>query len=382
MSSKHQAKLLGMSSTDPSNPCTATGSRFYLWSTLRQKGALVDAFSPYPSELMVKFFKLLSFKPDVQLWKANWHSSVKFRRYLSAAAIKRIKQYDHGYFNSILQTGAYFDISAYWKGYKALIADNNCMVAHATNIDYKSPESSFQRHYEYEKRVYNSMDHIFSYNSLLARSFIEDFGCSEKKVKVVYAGVNFDERLLSNQRNDYNSKTVLFSGFNFKGKGGEILLEAFEHVIRECPDARLVLLGPAKRNFPDFVLNHGPLLQTDPEQMSIISECYRNASVFALPTLGDAFPNVIREAMAARLPCVASDTTGIPDMVIDGVTGYLIPQRNPKALADRLLKLLKNPDLCRKMGEAGYKRYKDNFTWDSVCDKILGHINEGIGINV
>ena len=373
-----EIKLLGISATDPHNRSTATGSRYYLWSKLEERGVLLDSFSPYPSNWIVNFYKLLSFRPNMQDWKANWHSSVLFRRHLTRRTCTIISGRYAGSFNATLQTGAYYNISKVWTGYKALLADNNCVLAHATNINYRSPEKSFRKQFVFEKEVYHSMDHIFSFSTRLAESFIKDFGCAEDKVKVVHAGVNIDEELISNLDKDYSEPVVLFSGFDFTGKGGEVLLKAFKDVIKEFPSAKLIMLGPKPQPFPSYVINHGPLLQTDPDQMALIAESYRKATIFALPTLGDAFPNVIREAMAARMPCVSTDIAGVPDMVVNGVTGYFVPKSDSKALAEKLIYLMRNPDLCRQFGEAGYQRYRELFTWDTVCSKIISGIESGI----
>ncbi len=367
--------LLGIDFGDPFDIRTFSGSSPYIWAGLKKNGALADVFSPYPPEPIVNFYKLMSFRPDMRKWRATWRRSLIFRQHLSGRADKYIKQVKSGTFNSTLQIGAYFDLTRSWGGCKSLLADNNCVISQATNVNFQSSEAIFRKQYEYEKKVYNSMDRIFCFSSYLAKSFARDFGCSESRIKVVHAGINIDENIISNQTKDYNTKMVLFSGFDFKNKGGEVLLEAFRKVVREVPGAKLVMLGPKERAFPEYVINHGPLSKSDPGHLSIMADAYKSASVFVLPTLADAFPNVIREAMAARLPCVATDICAIPEMVIDGKTGYLTPLGDSDVLAERLIDLLKNPDLCRKMGEAGYERYKSLFTWDAVCDKIIREIS-------
>lgn len=88
------------------------------------------------------------------------------------------------------------------------------------------------------------------------------------------------------------------------------------------------------------------------------------ADVFAFPTFyhNETFGLVNLEAMQYRLPVVATPEGGIPDVVVDGETGYLVPQRNAEALANALEKLIRDPDLRRQMGEAGRNRYQKHFT--------------------
>lgn len=371
-------KLLGVDFSDPYNIKTFSGSSYFIWTKFKEKASLVDAFAPYPSKWVTNYYKLLSFHPNHQQWRANWHSSIGFRKCLSRRAVKRINQYPPNAFNATVQVGAYFDISGGWPGYKALIADNNCVIAQKTNINYQATAKYFKKLFAFEKKVYDSMDRIFSFSQFLADSFVNDFGCPENKVSVIYAGINIDEKRLFASDKSYESKAVLFSAFDFKNKGGEILLGAFEKVRKEIPGARIIMIGPSVSDLPDYVTSYGFLSKTDPDQLEKIYEVYKEASIFVLPTLADAFPNVIREGMAARLPCVASNISSIPEMIEDGVTGYLIPKGDENALAEKLIVLLKDAGLCRKMGEAGYERQQRLFRWDTVCDKMLSEIADGL----
>jgi colanic acid/amylovoran biosynthesis glycosyltransferase len=75
----------------------------------------------------------------------------------------------------------------------------------------------------------------------------------------------------------------------------------------------------------------------------------------------DNLPTVLMEAMAASLPCVSTRLAGVPEMVIDGVTGFLTAERDPAAFAARLADLLRNPALCETMGSAGLEHARAHF---------------------
>jgi len=68
------------------------------------------------------------------------------------------------------------------------------------------------------------------------------------------------------------------------------------------------------------------------------------------------------EAMMFGLPVVATNWRGLPDIVVDGETGFLVPPRDAKSIAERLEQLISDPDLRRTMGSAGRRRYEENFT--------------------
>jgi glycosyltransferase involved in cell wall biosynthesis len=81
----------------------------------------------------------------------------------------------------------------------------------------------------------------------------------------------------------------------------------------------------------------------------------------------DGLPNVILEAMASGLPVVASGISGIPLAVEDGVTGLLVPERDPPALAQALGRLLDDPVAARRMGERGRAKAVGELTWDAIA---------------
>jgi len=83
---------------------------------------------------------------------------------------------------------------------------------------------------------------------------------------------------------------------------------------------------------------------------------------FALATLGEGFGLAILEAMAQRLPVVATRVVAVPEIVEDGATGLLVPPRDPAALAEALLTLERDPELCRRFASAGHRRALDHFS--------------------
>jgi len=95
-------------------------------------------------------------------------------------------------------------------------------------------------------------------------------------------------------------------------------------------------------------------------------EAFSNADIFAFPTYynNECFPLVLLEAMSANLPIVSTFEGGIPDIVDMGKTGYLVPQKDAETLAEKLEILTKSPELRRQIGDAGRKKYEEEFTLD------------------
>ncbi len=86
------------------------------------------------------------------------------------------------------------------------------------------------------------------------------------------------------------------------------------------------------------------------------------ADIFALPSISEGMPIAIMEAMAVGLPVVATAVDGTPELVVDGETGLLVPPRDPAAFAAALTKLLADPDLRRRLGQAGRQRVDSGFS--------------------
>lgn len=100
----------------------------------------------------------------------------------------------------------------------------------------------------------------------------------------------------------------------------------------------------------------------------LLSEC----SAFVLPSLYEGHPLSVMEAMAAGRPVIASDIKGIDEIIVNGVSGYLVPPRNPEALASAIRKLTQDKELAGRIAEAGRQRIEGEFSADTMANKVTG----------
>jgi starch synthase len=100
------------------------------------------------------------------------------------------------------------------------------------------------------------------------------------------------------------------------------------------------------------------------------------ASVFVAPSLYEPFGIMNLEAMACERPVVSTRVGGITDVVLDGETGLLVPPNNPDELANAVNRIVADPKLGERMGEAGRRRVEDRFTWSRVAMETLSVYNE------
>jgi len=107
---------------------------------------------------------------------------------------------------------------------------------------------------------------------------------------------------------------------------------------------------------------------------------FSEADIFAFPTYyhNETFGLVIVEAMQQALPVVSTFEGGVPDVVADNISGFLVPQQNAKALAEKLELLIQNPNLRSEMGNAGKKLYQEKFTIEIFEKKILEILSDAL----
>ena len=167
--------------------------------------------------------------------------------------------------------------------------------------------------------------------------------------------------------------TILFTGKHRYYKDVGTLLKA----VVQVPDARLRILGdgPMRAQWESEAAGLG--LGRRVEFLGEVSDAdlpahYRRAHVFVLPSnsRAEAFGMVLLEAMASGLPCVTTEIgTGTSWIVQHGVTGFVVPPRNPEAMAHALNQLVENEDLRCRMGAAGRKRVETSFR---IQDMVSG----------
>lgn len=156
-------------------------------------------------------------------------------------------------------------------------------------------------------------------------------------------------------------------------KGIDRLVSAVPQLLRAIPDAQVLIVGDgpemprltaqARREAPHGRV-HFAGYRTD------IADILRAADVFVLPTLFDAQPTVILEAMAARLPVVSTRVAGVPDMIEDGTHGLLVEPDDVPALAGALSRVMALPAVARALGAAGRRRAEVDFSMTRQVERL------------
>ena len=148
-------------------------------------------------------------------------------------------------------------------------------------------------------------------------------------------------------------------------KGQRHLIEAAHLVVQDIPDARFVVLGEGElrehleRQVREYHLEKHVLL---PGFRTDVIGCIKGFDLFAMSSVTEGLGTSLLDAMGCSRPVVATRAGGIPEVVEDGATGLLIPARDHRAMAEAIVRLLKDEPLRRRMGEAGLARLRERFT--------------------
>jgi phosphatidylinositol alpha-mannosyltransferase len=152
-----------------------------------------------------------------------------------------------------------------------------------------------------------------------------------------------------------------------------VALAALSKVLVEIPDATFVVVGEGKDRESLRLLTEQALARVDMRgavDNAEVPAYHAACEVFVASAVGqESFGIAIVEAMAAGLPVVASDIPGYREVVHDDVDGILVPPRDPEALAASLVRVLRGPELAKRLGEAGRER-AITFDWRIVVDRL------------
>jgi glycosyltransferase involved in cell wall biosynthesis len=217
-------------------------------------------------------------------------------------------------------------------------------------------------------RAFASATRLVTWCQWAAYSLVADYGVPLDKIDVIPPGVDlklFRPSLLGKQSKRVR---ILFVGGQFERKGGPDLLEAARSLggnveldIVTGGEPPIIPAGVRAR------IHQG--LRPQSEELVAL---YRAADIFVLPSRGDCMPQAVIEAMACGLPVVATRVGAIPEMVTDGVNGYLVPAREPRALATAIGALVSQPGRRHPMGHHSRVLAQQAYDADQNNGRIFG----------
>ena len=189
--------------------------------------------------------------------------------------------------------------------------------------------------------------------------------CSEEKINGIRHRYNLVEGM-----------TILFVGYLTKAKNISNLLRAAKTVVKGYQDAKFLICGDGEERKTLEYLSQELGLENNVIfaggiPYDELPEYYHACDIFVLPSNHESFGLVLLEAGMAGKPVVATDTSGPRDIVIDQVTGFIVPTENSEELAARILTLIQRRGLASQMGEKAHNHIATNFDTETGIEKVI-----------
>ena len=258
-----------------------------------------------------------------------------------------------------------------------------------------------------ENHAYNTADGVIAVSEQMKTDVVEAYGINPEKVTVIHNGIDpefykptFDNNLLLEYGINPEIPFVLFVGRITRQKGISQLISAAKYFDENCqivlcagaPDTPEIAKETEELISDLKATRNGVILISEMLPREKIKVLYSHARVFACPSLYEPFGIINLEAMSCETPVVGSAVGGIPEIIVEGETGYLIElesvsrtdfnPKNPvefqKNFASKVNQLLADEKLATAMGKAGRKRVLEKFSWESIAKTTYTYYEEVI----
>ncbi len=266
------------------------------------------------------------------------------------------------------------------------------LVAMKNRVARGETDRETDRRIQVEGAIMQFADRIVASTPRDKQQMVDLYAAPADKIEIISPGVDTQlfrpiptstaKAFVETPKDDHS---VLFVGRIDPVKGIDIWFKAMALVVEENPALRghlcvCLIGGDIDEEVPDEEVAR---LQALKDELGIgdlvtflgrrsqeaLPYYYSSADVVVMPSLYESFGMVALEAMACGAPVVASDVGGLSFIVRDGETGYLVPERDPRALADCLGKLLRDPSLRARLGRRGIAVARD-YAWRRIADRI------------
>jgi glycosyltransferase involved in cell wall biosynthesis len=237
---------------------------------------------------------------------------------------------------------------------------------------------------QHERILRRLADHLLANSRVMKEILVKKYGARPEQVTVIPNGVDMDFFGDLPPAGPPHRRVLLSIGRLVPDKDQATLIKAFHRLSPLHPEAELWLVGrgPRQAALARLAREGGGArwIRFFPPTPDL-RPFWRQASIFALSSVREGLPNVVLEAMAAGLPVAATRVGGVPEAVLPGETGLLVPPREVEALAAALDHLLNHPDAAAALGAAGRRRVQHYFSFpamvqrhETVFRRLLGEV--------
>ncbi len=222
---------------------------------------------------------------------------------------------------------------------------------------------------------------LFVHGQYLKQLMIDMYKVPADKISVIPFAEHYDSPLNEYQTPNVveDGNLVLFFGRILPYKGLEYLIQAEPLINKEVPEAKIAIAGEGEafakyekmiKNREHFIIHN---CYVEPAKAA---ELFQRCSLVVLPYVEASQSGVITTAYGFKKPVVVTNVGSLPEIVEDGKTGFVVPSRDPAALAGAIVKMLKDKTLRHDMGEKAYQKLKTELSWSVVAKRTISAYQE------
>ncbi|MFI5088929.1 MAG: glycosyltransferase [Terriglobales bacterium] len=280
----------------------------------------------------------------------------------------------------------FFETSDLWAGPIARLSGVPIMISSRRDLGILRV-SKHRLAYRFVNRFF---DRVLAVSQEVRNYCIAEDGLPPEKVLTLYNGIELDQ--IASRDSTAVSRAslgcaeashLIITAANIRRvKGLDVLVRAAAIVQREFPRASFLIVGGILE--PEYGRELEELARSLALSDSVkflgarkdVMPLLAISDVFCLPSRSEGFSNALVEAMASGLPCVATRVGGNAEALADGQSGYIVDSDDPQAMAERILILLRDPELRRRMGQRGKETVESRFSAHSMITQLVGVYDE------
>jgi len=226
---------------------------------------------------------------------------------------------------------------------------------------------------------------LIVHGKYLKEAMVSGYERQPEDIHVLRRGVNSIYTRFCSTTTEQEGLTVLYFGRIWGYKGIKYLIEAEPLIAAKVPDFKIIIAGEGEdfQKYRDMMVNKERFIVYNeyiPDQS--VAELFQRASVVVLPYIDGSQSGVIPQAYAFQKPVVITNVGSLPENVEDGVTGYIVPPKNSKELAARIIELLTNDEKRKQMGANAYRKTKNELAWESIAPQTVAVYEKALAGNM
>ena len=258
--------------------------------------------------------------------------------------------------------------------------DRKIAVRSASNILKKMQQWRWYSFIGMQKRVARTLSHIITVSKTAGRDISRDFNISPARFRIIPNGISTDLFYPIPEIPREKNRLIATNSADMPLKGLYYLLKAVAIVAQTHPVKLTVVGTPKKNGYSQRLIQQLGIGNIVTFTGRIAHERfvreYARATAAVVPSVYEGFGLPVGEAMACAVPVVSTTGGALPEVV--GDAGILVPPADPAALAHAILTILEQPQRAQGLGQAGYRRVQQHFTWKKAAERTVAVYREAI----